>query len=384
MKKIKILIIDDSRLQRKLIKEVLENSSKFSCQVIEAADGIEGLSCATATQPDVILCDINMPQMDGYTFIEMFRKNAHISHVPIVMITSVSTRDALRKAMGSGADDYLTKPFTDDELIEAVTVQLHKTARQTDQTKRNLDTLRKSIMTAMPHELRTPLTSILTGSELLIAQSHRINPEKSLQILKGIHRGAKRLETTITRYLELIDLRINATVRSSPPFGFNQEWLLEVLQDPLTQQVLNSTDTGTAQPLQLSRLQIEIEPVDLPCDPTDLIRILHELIGNAFRFSYPDTPIKITGAASPGGYTLNISNQGHPLPEHFSSLGGDFMQFGRQEMEQQGMGLGLSLAMALLARNHSEMQWWQVDGAPNLLQILWPATAPLELNAQAS
>jgi len=374
MKKTKILIIDDSRLQRKLIKEVLENNSKFSCQVVEAADGMEGLESATQSKPDVILCDINMPQMDGYTFIELFRKNVHISHVPIVMITSVSTRDALRKAMGSGADDYLTKPFTDDELIEAVTVQLHKTARQTDQTKRNLDTLRKSIMTAMPHELRTPLTSILTGSELLIAQSHRINPEKSLQILKGIHRGAKRLETTITRYLELIDLRINPTQKSGPPFGFNQEWLIQVLQDPLTQQILNSTDISTSQADQLARLQLDIAPVNLPCDPTDLIRILHELIGNAFRFSHPETPIKITGAASATGYTLNIANQGNPLPEHFSSLGGDFMQFGRQEMEQQGMGLGLSLAVALLARNHGEMQWWQVDGAPNLLQITWPAS----------
>lgn len=379
MKPHKILVIDDSRLQRKLIKEVLEHSTKFSCVVTEAEDGIQGLSSAAQLKPDVILCDINMPQMDGYKFIEMFRQNTLISHVPIVMITSVSTRDALRKAMGSGADDYLTKPFTDDELVDAVAVQLNKIAKQADQVKRNLDSLRKSVMTAMPHELRTPLTSILTGSELLIAHSDRISPEKAQDILKNIHRGAKRLGSTITRYLELIDLRMHAQVQACPPFAFNQEWLTLVLNDPLTAQVLQTAVTqteSTATPgTHLERLEIDIDPVDLPCDQTDLIRILHELIGNALRFSHPETVVKIRGNSTPSGYALNISNQGNPLPDQFAALGGDFMQFGREDMEQQGMGLGLSMAMALLARNQAYLQWWQIDGDPNLLQMVWPQTA---------
>lgn len=378
MNHVKILVIDDSKLQRTLIKVALENSTSLSCLVHEAADGVEGLRRAVELKPDVILCDINMPQMDGYTFIEMFRQNAKISRVPIVMITSLSTRDALRKAMGTGADDYLTKPFTDEELIEAVAVQLQKTARQEDQTKNNLDTLRKSIMTAMPHELRTPLTSILTGSELLIAKGQSINPEKSLQILKNIHRGAKRLETTIARYLELIDLRINAKVNNESSFLFNEEWLTQVLGDPMMLQIINSVSpTIDANPnstinKSLSRLEYEIEPFQLRCDSTDLIKVLHELVGNAFKFSGPESPIKIIGASSKQGYTLNISNQGTPMPEQFASLGGDFMQFGREETEQQGLGLGLSLAIALLRRNHAELTWWQVDGNPNLLQITWP------------
>jgi CheY-like chemotaxis protein len=121
-----ILVIDDNEDIRNLIKAVLSN---YGFNVTEAGNGQIGVKMLRDQNPDLVVCDINMPGMDGYETLGAVRESSTTAPIPFILMTGLVSRDGFRRGMASGADDYLVKPFTTDELIEAVMSRL---ARQTD------------------------------------------------------------------------------------------------------------------------------------------------------------------------------------------------------------------------------------------------------------
>jgi two-component system chemotaxis response regulator CheY len=111
-----VLIVDDSSTMRKIISRSLRQAGLAVDDIFEAGDGIEGLNALAGNKVDLILSDINMPNMDGLEFIKAVRANGNA--VPIVMITTEGGEDILKEAMSSGASDSIKKPFTPDQLNE--------------------------------------------------------------------------------------------------------------------------------------------------------------------------------------------------------------------------------------------------------------------------
>jgi len=121
-----ILVIDDKEDIRTLIKAVLCN---YGFNVIEAEDGQKGVQLLRDQKLDLVVCDINMPGMDGYATLGAVRESSTTAPIPFILMTGLVSRDGFRRGMANGADDYLVKPFTTDELVEAVMSRL---SRQTD------------------------------------------------------------------------------------------------------------------------------------------------------------------------------------------------------------------------------------------------------------
>ena len=116
-KDLKVMVIDDSNTIRRTAETLL---SKTGCEVITAVDGFDSLSKISDCQPDVIFVDIMMPRLDGYQTCALIKNNSQFRHTPVIMLSS---KDGLfDKAKGRivGADDYLTKPFSKNELFEAL------------------------------------------------------------------------------------------------------------------------------------------------------------------------------------------------------------------------------------------------------------------------
>ncbi len=123
--KTKILIIEDEPGIRRGLALTLKNEGY---DVTEAENGRAGLEAAGNELPDLVLCDITMPEMDGYAVVEQMRRMPALASTPFIFLTARSEHADVRKGMALGADDYLSKPFTRAELIEAVTVRLKKVA----------------------------------------------------------------------------------------------------------------------------------------------------------------------------------------------------------------------------------------------------------------
>ena len=118
----KVMVIDDSRTIRRSAETML---SQEGCEVITAGDGFEALALIHQHEPRLIFVDIMMPRLDGYQTCAIIKNNARFVSTPVIMLTS---KDGLfDKARGRivGSDHYLTKPFTRDELLEAVRSQLN-------------------------------------------------------------------------------------------------------------------------------------------------------------------------------------------------------------------------------------------------------------------
>jgi DNA-binding response OmpR family regulator len=119
----RILLIEDNPEIRENITEILELAGY---NVDNAPDGKAGVDLALAKRPDIIICDIMMPVLDGYGVLHLIQKHPELNGVPFIFLTAKSERDEIRKGMESGADDYITKPFGGTELLNAIETRLKK------------------------------------------------------------------------------------------------------------------------------------------------------------------------------------------------------------------------------------------------------------------
>jgi CRP/FNR family transcriptional regulator, polysaccharide utilization system transcription regulator len=119
----KILLIEDNTEIRENIAEIL---SLANYEIVEAENGKVGVDLARKEAPNLIICDIMMPQLDGYGVLHLLSKHPATSAIPFIFLTAKSEKDDFRKGMNLGADDYLVKPFDDLELLDAVEMRLKK------------------------------------------------------------------------------------------------------------------------------------------------------------------------------------------------------------------------------------------------------------------
>ena len=118
-----ILIIEDDNIIRSNMTELLEMAGY---EVVTAANGKEGVEKAQTRLPDLIICDIKMPKLDGYAVLHLLKKDDKTADIPFIFVTAKGERHDLRRGMEMGADDYLSKPFEDTELYSAVETRLRK------------------------------------------------------------------------------------------------------------------------------------------------------------------------------------------------------------------------------------------------------------------
>ena len=137
MKNKKILIIEDNNEVRENIAEILTLSGY---QTAEAENGKIGVQKIREYKPDLILCDVMMPELDGFGVLKIINTDPVMIHIPFMFLTAKTEKSDFRKGMGLGADDYITKPFDDVELLDAIEIRLKKSAnlQQIDNSAKGL------------------------------------------------------------------------------------------------------------------------------------------------------------------------------------------------------------------------------------------------------
>lgn len=120
MPDIRALIVDDSSVMRKIVERSLRQAGVNLTQVLEAGNGAEALAVLEQSQVDLILCDINMPVMDGLEFVKQLAGVPNAKGVPVVMITTEGSESHVVQALSCGARGYIRKPFTADQVKEHV------------------------------------------------------------------------------------------------------------------------------------------------------------------------------------------------------------------------------------------------------------------------
>ena len=331
----KVLVIDDSAELRMIIQETL---GLFGVEAMSAEDGASGIQMSREQIPDLIICDINMPGLDGYGTLKAMREHEATATIPFVFLSGSVDRVAIRKGMDLGADDYLTKPFTPKELMAAVNARLEKQDEIQRISNQKLDELRGNLTLALPHELRTPLNGIMGLAHLMMDDYREMPPEEVLESASFIHESALRLHRLIENFLvySQIELMGHESKTRAVAYGVT----LVVVQDVLSK----LCRTAAAKHKREGDLSLVVEDACLLVPAENLTKIVEELVDNAFKFSKPGRTVGVTAHPVNGEYQLTISDHGRGMRADQVTKIGPHIQFDRQTYEQQGAGLGLFIA----------------------------------------
>ncbi|MBD2498067.1 response regulator [Nostoc sp. FACHB-280] len=334
----KILVIEDDINVRQNLVDLLY-AENFN--VITAENGYFGLQLAQTEIPDLVICDVMMPEIDGYEVLKELRQNPKTAIIPFIFLTAKSEKTDFRKGMDLGADDYIVKPFSRTELLTAIACRLEKQTAIYQQTQEKLDKLRTSITLSLPHELRTPLNGILGFSQILMEESELLDAASIKEMAEFIHQSSQRLFHLIQKFLLYAELEIIAT---------DPQRVCEVKKQSTefpTPELTNLIGTRVKNAGRENDMQIDLSPSVVNISLSKMTRIIEELLDNALKFSVSGTPIKITAKTINNTFSVSFSDRGRGMSREQIAELGAYRQFERKLHEQQGSGLGLIIAKKL-------------------------------------
>lgn len=348
-----ILIIDDDALMRQMLAESLRNEF----QVMTADDGIQGIDMAEKYHPDLIICDIAMPKMDGFNVFRQLQNSEKMVDVPFIFLSGMNDSSIIRQGMTLGADDFLTKPVHIDELQQVVHSRLEKRARRQKIATKTIEELRLNITMSLPHELRTAITIMEGFADLVLEDDHQIDPDQR-EMVKAIRDNAERLRHMAEKYLWYLKVCL--------PDKKNRDF-----ETPNPDEIIQSKAFEIAQRFdRVADLDLVLETHRIHIRHDDLSRIVEEVIENAFKFSKVGTPVSVYGEVVNDSYRIKVTNLGRAMsPDQIEQIGA-FMQFERAKYEQQGTGLGLTIVKHLAQLNKGALNIHSKEGQTMVVTAL--------------
>lgn len=369
----KILVIEDENNIREILIEIL-NAEDFD--TTGAENGRIGVELAQEIIPDLIICDVMMPELDGYGVIASLRKSPATETIPFIFLTAKSSKHDLRQGMELGADDYLTKPFTREELLATISTRLQKKMATEQRFQAKLNNLRSSINQSLPHELRTPLNGILVSADLILDKRNLLDPSEIREMVGYIKTSGQRLYRLIQNYLLYAEMNL---VALDP----DRIELMRNHQTFSAKAVINYQGMEQAKKVDRENdLHLEIEDATIVMSESRFAKVVEELIDNALKFSAPGTPIEAIGTTSDGMFTLRITDRGRGMTlAQISSLGA-YTQFERKLYEQQGCGLGLAIAKSLAELHGGELTIKSIPGETTTVKVVLPTVPRIDLEEE--
>lgn len=332
----KILLIEDEKILRENISELLE-AYGFIC--VTAVNGKEGLDKALSEKPDLIICDIMLPFMNGLQIKEELNKHDDFSLIPIIFVSAKGERADLRHGMDLGAADYITKPYKISELLTSVNSRLKQSQNiQSVVHSKVIESINEFIQVSK-HECNTPLNGIINLSNIL-ANGMENRPEFAEKALRAINISGKRLYKTLNNLIDLIRLRHYTT----PVNQVNtSKYIKCIIEQTISERSAHynfkgdiKTDINFIHKLHLLQEDLEI--------------IVFEVIDNMFKFSSQGiVSIDLNTENVDGNFMVMTVSNSLPEPILFNENEiGPFRQLNRDQNEQQGSGLGLYLIKVIV------------------------------------
>ena len=333
-KKPQILVVDDEPYARQTIEMLL---LKESYELFFAEDAHEALAQLDDEVPDVILSDVMMPNMDGFELCQRIKRNPKWSHVPIILVTALDSKQDLARGLEAGADDFLHKPINGLELRARVRSMLRIKLRH-DELQAALQ-MRQDLANMIVHDIRSPLSTILIYCDLLEAE---LDSNSNVQTLETIRGEANRLSSFLTDMLMMAKMEHGRLMLSHSPVDVNE----------MATAVRNSYEP-------MARLkEIDLE-LDLPETSNQLMldanlwrRVLDNLLSNAVKFSPTGgnitLKVRYDGSQSAGSngntphMNLQVIDEGPGIdPAHYETIFDKFqiVATGRRDVKQVGLGL---------------------------------------------
>lgn len=326
----KILVIEDNTDVRENLKEILDSADFI---VETAQNGQEGFELIKRVRPDLILCDIMMPVMDGYGVLKKLRADKDIADTPFVFLTAKTAKDDLSKGMEMGADDYIMKPFTIAELLKRVKIRLDKRKEVLERTKDQLQKASPVSGSPIGVELREPLKTVTGIGELIMTEHYSMEKGEVVEFVSLIHKAGLELRDLIgesLKFYEVEELRADPNkVNELKAEKADSKKILEKVAEEESRRFARDKD------LVISLVDGEVA---MPAEYLD--NIVSNILNNAFKFSMHGSMVRLISGIDQGNLVLTVSDEGIGMTDDEIEKVGPYRKFSDNN-NVKGLGLGL-------------------------------------------
>jgi len=358
-----ILIVDDEADIRRTVAEIVEIAGY---EAVCAESGAKAWELLAQRRPDIIICDVSMPGMDGWEFMGAVRGSDRFADIPVIFLSGLTEKATVRKGMNLGAEDYLTKPFQEEELLSSIEARLRDKQSERKRTEQKLDELRQSMSKSIPHELLTPLNGILGFSELLHENAAQLRPAEVQEMAGSIHESGQRILRLVNKFIAYSELELAA----SDPFKMTA--MREALCLDVQPEIDKAAKDAARELGRGADLQTDCCRARAKIDCRRLYQAVFELAGNAFIYSASGQKVRIIGRMQDGMYQIEVHDSGRGMTsEQVASLGA-YIQFDRAFYEQQGTGLGFAVAKRTFEAHGGSLQITSEKGKGTLVKAAFP------------
>jgi signal transduction histidine kinase len=350
----KILIIEDEENLRFTLGERLRLEGY---EVELAEDGEIGLEKARKNPPDLVLCDIMMPKMDGYKVVELLRQEEHLADLPVIMLTALNQPQQLREGMNVGADDFLVKPVNKEDLLKSITTRLSKSTQKKVITEKRMEMVLQSLA-GMIHDLRSPLAALLGATEMMHGEKKEADvPREDLDaMLSAVERADQQVQNIL---------------------GFAKARFNKLPCQPLRLAVNKICDRIIRDLPERHRIifQGPTSPCEIMADPVHLQNIITNLLSNALKYSPPKKPVTLTLENNPPEVSITVSDLGIGILERdLPNLFEPFFRAGNAR-NKEGNGLGLAMVKHLVEMAGGKIVVRTQAGKGSDFIVTWPLAA---------
>lgn len=357
-----ILIVDDSQTNLELVEAILQHAGY---EVVSAKSAEHALEILESFTPQLIIADIMMPNMSGYDFYQALKEMDHLRYIPFVFLSAKGKRSDIHYGKELGADDYLTKPFSRQELLVTVKNKLTRAKEYGWNAEKQLERLKNEILRSLSHEFKTPLT-VIKGSIDLLVQKSETNPNHDH--LDDIRHSSERLEKLIDDFMLMVKAESGslATEFQKKKYPIRLSEYLPYILDGYYKMAEESN-------VDFSLKIGEELPIIEVCEK-HLNICLNKLIDNAFKFaSNQNGYVEFSCFQRADKVILSIVNNGLEIPsKYYNKVFEKFFQVDRNKYEQQGAGIGLAITKFLVELNGGEIHVKSTNKKETCFEIHFP------------
>jgi two-component system sensor histidine kinase/response regulator len=351
-----IMVVDDNPSNLKLLEDMLLQQGH---EVRSFPLGRLALAAAAKRPPDLILLDINMPEMNGYEVCERLKASPELSAVPVIFLSALDDTEDKIRAFQSGGVDYISKPFHFEEVNARVETHLglHNLqqalrlqnehlegavrARTRELAEANtrltiLDHSKSEFLNLISHEFRTPLNGLLSVGEIVLDEMIPTNENRELREI--FDKSRERILSILDDALLITQIDVRGDQFRSAPVS---------LQAVLTQAV---QETAQFAAQRYVKLDLPPESADLVVgDEKLLVRAVHALLETAVKFSTEGEAVRITRQVTADSLNLIIETRGETIPIPVLTKFFEVFSIGEASTPGRDLGLGPSVAFSILS-----------------------------------
>lgn len=352
MKKQKIMIVDDVPQNIQLAAGILKSEDR---EIVFTRDSLSALEMAEQEQPDLILLDVMMPDLDGYEICRRLKQTESTREIPVIFITAKTDSEGVIEGFAAGSADYIVKPFRAKELIARV--QTHLTLRQTQKDLKiyaeGLSLLNKKLKASnenldhfaslVAHDLNEPLTTLTGFLEIFASEYLELLPEQGREFLLQMQKSSERMARMIS------DLLDYSRLSSS-----KQDFALTDFRELLSQAMANLQSLIEREKAKITFTALP----ELPANRAQMVRLFQNLLGNAIKYRGKKSPeIQVSATESESEWIFAVKDNGIGIDKKFyTKIFKIFQRLHESEEEYQGTGIGLA-ACQKIVENHQGRIW---------------------------